>query len=43
MIVRENVASPAIIVVGDVVLRSDAQNALLTMAQQAAKQAELTP
>jgi uroporphyrin-III C-methyltransferase len=35
MIAREGVRSPAIIVVGDVVLRSDAQDALRTLARQA--------
>jgi uroporphyrin-III C-methyltransferase len=35
MIAREGIASPAIIVVGDVVLKSDAEDALLTLAKQA--------
>jgi uroporphyrin-III C-methyltransferase len=35
MIARERVASPAIIVVGDVVLKSDAEDALLAVARQA--------
>jgi uroporphyrin-III C-methyltransferase len=34
MIAREQVASPAIIIVGDVVTRSDAQDALITLARQ---------
>jgi uroporphyrin-III C-methyltransferase len=34
MIVRENVASPAIIIVGDVVLKSDAENVLRQLTQQ---------
>jgi uroporphyrin-III C-methyltransferase len=38
MIAREGVASPAIIIVGDVVLKSDAKDALFALA----KQAELT-
>ena len=37
MIEREGVASPAIIVVGDVVLKSDAENRLVTFAKQAEK------
>lgn len=37
MIVREGVQSPAIIVVGDVVLKSDAQNALQAFAKEAEK------
>jgi uroporphyrin-III C-methyltransferase len=40
MITRENVQSPAIIIVGDVVLKSDAEDMLLTYANQAANQAE---
>jgi uroporphyrin-III C-methyltransferase len=39
MIARENVRSPAIIVVGDVVLKSDAENKLRTFAKEAEKQA----
>jgi uroporphyrin-III C-methyltransferase len=35
MIMREGVKSPAIIIVGEVVLRSDAVNRLITLAQQA--------
>jgi uroporphyrin-III C-methyltransferase len=35
MIAREGVTSPAIIVVGDVVLKSDAEDALLALAKQA--------
>jgi uroporphyrin-III C-methyltransferase len=35
MIARHRVASPAIIIVGDVVLKSDATDALLTLARQA--------
>jgi uroporphyrin-III C-methyltransferase len=35
MIARENVQSPAIIIIGDVVLKSDAEDMLLTYAQQA--------
>ncbi|HNW18967.1 MAG TPA: SAM-dependent methyltransferase, partial [Sphingorhabdus lacus] len=35
MIAREKVASPAIIVVGDVVLKSDAEDRLIHIAQQA--------
>jgi uroporphyrin-III C-methyltransferase len=35
MITRERIASPAIIVVGDVVLKSDAEDALLVLAEQA--------
>jgi uroporphyrin-III C-methyltransferase len=35
MIAREAIASPAIIVVGDVVLKSDAEDALLALARQA--------
>ena len=35
MIVRENVASPAIIIVGDVVLKSDAADALCILAKEA--------
>jgi uroporphyrin-III C-methyltransferase len=35
MIARENVQSPAIIIVGDVVLKSDAEDMLLTFAKQA--------
>jgi uroporphyrin-III C-methyltransferase len=35
MIARERIASPAIIIVGDVVLKSDAADALLTLASQA--------
>jgi hypothetical protein len=34
------VQSPAIIIVGDVVLKSDAEDMLLTYANQAANQAE---
>jgi uroporphyrin-III C-methyltransferase len=37
MIARESVASPAIIVVGDVVLKSDAEDRLRTLARQAEK------
>jgi uroporphyrin-III C-methyltransferase len=37
MIARENVASPAIIIVGDVVLKSDAENKLVAWAKQAEK------
>ncbi len=37
MIVRENVASPAIIIVGDVVLKSDAADALCILAKEAEK------
>jgi len=35
MLARENVVSPAIIVVGEVVLLSDAENRLRTLAKQA--------
>jgi uroporphyrin-III C-methyltransferase len=35
MIAREGVASPAIIIVGDVVLKSDAEDALRALARQA--------
>jgi uroporphyrin-III C-methyltransferase len=38
MIARHGIASPAIIVVGDVVLKSDAEDALLTLAKQAEPQ-----
>jgi uroporphyrin-III C-methyltransferase len=34
MIARENVKSPAVIVVGDVVVRSDAEDRLRTLAKQ---------
>jgi uroporphyrin-III C-methyltransferase len=37
MIARENVTSPAIIIVGDVVLKSDAEDALRVLAKEAAK------
>jgi uroporphyrin-III C-methyltransferase len=39
MIAREGIASPAIIVVGDVVLKSDAENRLIHFAKQAEKTA----
>ena len=38
MVQRENVQSPAIIVVGEVVLLSDAENRLRTLAAQAEEQ-----
>jgi hypothetical protein len=38
MIARHGIASPAIIVVGDVVLKSDAEDALPTLAKQAEPQ-----